>query len=356
MLSSNSYTSGPYTRSPTQFSSVNQPPVLQTSQVNFSPNVQRFQGSSIQSPYVHSDNLETLDHDILEMRNGLVSTKEKLKNFWTNAKRNPGYSQKCFLDARYFNNILTKEVYEGVVQEPMYIAIKEGNFTSDPNDGDRREFEAGFSFNEDAFKNSKGDIRLIRVIIEIGSEGKQSVSRHSNLIWIDTKRFNIYRFEPMHEHPYINVITEILSDYFEMKLPEYDFYLYEEFPQKTSSMKCPGQGWCSAFILMKAFMILTGKNMSFPEDTDEAEKLAMKFAYAVEYQYGIIPGEPIRVYGFFDGFSQNWFTPSKWTKAQKTAVGAGAGALAGGLFLGGWKGAILGAGIGGLGTYALTKN
>lgn len=133
MLSSNSYTSGPYTRSPTQFSSVNQPPVLQTSQVNFSPNVQRFQGSSIQSPYVHSDNLETLDHDILEMRNGLVSTKEKLKNFWTNAKRNPGYSQKCFLDARYFNNILTKEVYEGVVQEPMYIAIKEGNFTSDPN-------------------------------------------------------------------------------------------------------------------------------------------------------------------------------------------------------------------------------
>jgi len=337
----NEFSSGPFTTGSPQISRMSQIPILSTGTVETN---------------IQMQTMKPLEFGQLQSGGKIISTKDKLKNFWDNAKKNPGYSQKCYLDARYFNHILTKNIYPGVIPKPMYIAIAEGDFTSDPDDGDKREFRAGLGFDEQSLKDSSGTIRFIRVIIEIGKEGKQGVSRHSNLIWINTKTKNIYRFEPIADHPYFDVISGILSDYFEEKLPEYDFNIWGEFPQAMTSFSCPGRGYCSAFVLMKAMMIITGKDMMFPEDPNEAEKLAMKFSYAIEQQYGTLSGPPVLIYGYWDGFTQNWFTPSKWTSAQKTvATGLGAAAL-GGLLTRSWTGALLTGAAGAGAAYLLTKN
>ena len=192
----------------------------------------------------------------LELSDISKPSKEKLKNFWSEAKKNPGHSSKCYLDGRYFNHILSP--YEGLVHDPMFIGIEEGEFTEDPDDGDKREFEMRMIFDGQSLKNSNGPVRLIRVIIEIGHVETQGIARHSNLISIDTRNKKIWRFEPMRNHPYRWPIQRALFEYFEEVLPEYTLIMSPESPQLIKSPVCPGRGMCAAYVLMMAMKIVTG--------------------------------------------------------------------------------------------------
>ena len=276
-----------------------------------------------------------------------VSSKDKLKNFWSEAKKNSGMSSKCYLDGRYFNHVLSP--YEGLVRTPMFIGIEEGDFTEDPNDGDRREFEMRMLFNGQSLKDSSGPVRLIRMIIEIGRAGTQGIARHSNLISIDTRSKKIWRFEPIRDHPYRGPIQRGLIEYFEEILPDYTLIMSPEHPQLIESSVCRGRGMCAAYVLMMAMKVVTGRIRNwFPRDSNQAEKQILRFAFAIEQQFGILQGEPELDYGFFDNWSAAKYNPSNWTTGQKAAGGAAAGAVVGGLLLGGgWTGALVGAGIGG---------
>lgn len=281
-------------------------------------------------------------------------TKQMIKDFWSNAKGSP-MTTNCYLDGRYFNHVLSP--YEGTVQEPMYIGIEEGAFTSDPNDGDKREFEARVAFNTNALKMTSGKVRFIRVIIEIGrADQKQGVSRHSNLITICKERKMVKRFEPMANHPYRGPINSILEEYFGNILPDYKYSVCGDHPQSMTSPICPSRGMCAAYVLMKVMKILTGKGCGFPKDPIEAEKQVLKFAFAIEKIYGTLPGQPELDYGFFDNWSGSKWNPSNWSTGQKALGGAAVGAAAGGLLAKSWSGALIGAGIGGAAGWLLGRS
>jgi len=271
------------------------------------------------------------------------STKQALKEFCNVFPKSTRLSSKCYLDGRYFNYIMG--VYEGTVKEPIYIGIEEGELTSDPTDGNKREFTSALAWDESSLKRTSGTVRFIKLVIEIGKIGKQEISRHSNLIWIDTRNKTINRFEPRW-NTYTPVINDMLKDYFSEKMEGYKFRMIPEHPQFLENEICPGKGFCSAFILKKAMMLVTGHHCPWHKDPETAMRDIMRFSAAVEDYYGILPGEPLLEYGFWDS----------WSPTTKVLAGGAAGGLIGGILTRSWSGALAGGLIGGAGTYLLTRN
>ncbi len=253
-----------------------------------------------------------------------MSSKDKIKQFWKNARMNPGSSSKCYLDGRYFNYVLGP--YEGTVQEPIHITVEENQRESSSieNVG----YQVFLKFNDTSLNRTSGPVRLIKVVIEVGQEDSpDAISIHSNLVWIDMRNKIIYRFEPIDDDPYFDDINEALVNYFNVQMPEYGVELWNEHPQMLNSGTCPGRGMCSAFVLMQAMKILTGYNKSFPTNAKQAEAQILQFAFAIEQQYGKLNGKPEYEYGYkanwkkFKGGVKNaWGEYKQKLKAGKDAA------------------------------------
>lgn len=229
-----------------------------------------------------------------------MNDRQKLKTFWERASKYSGKSEKCYLDGRYFNRVLG--FYPGTIQEPMRISIQDNLAVSSSNDEDM-DYAVAFASDEYAIKNSSGPIRLFKLIIEIGKAGTPNgILTHSNLIWVDMRKKKVCRFEPMMNHPYSDVIQSTLMNYFK-GLKGFKFVLVNQHPQMLNSEKCAGRGMCSAFVLMQAMKILTEKDhIRYPTDPKKAEDQILRFAYAIEKDYGQLPGEPEYEYGY----KANW--------------------------------------------------
>ena len=298
--------------------------------------------------------------------NNLKSKREKVKTFWEEASKHDKRSTKCYLDGRYFNEVLS--VYEGTVLNTLNIRIEEGALTEDPNDGDLREFTVDLEFDTSQLKTiydrdrKEIPIVLIKMIIEISNNtmggNSKSISRHSNLIWINRKERKIIRFEPIANHPYLGPIQTVLIENFATILPGYKFQLDKQHPQIAESSICPTRGMCSAFVLMQAMKIITGKqHVSFPKNHIKAEKQSLRFAYSIEKIFGTLPGEPEMDFGWFDGWATSKANPKNWQNStQKAAIGGIGGAALGGLLFGSWSGALIGGALGAGGGYLLGKS
>lgn len=249
-------------------------------------------------------------------------TMEQLQGFFDKYADWQGRSSKCFLDGRYFWKVLAS--YPGLVESEMYIRINQGapvrdpavlaNYnldTSDPNtrrfdlqsasNSDLTPFTMYLTFNGNDLAKTKGvdaRYRLIKLLIDI-SDDPDAVrgTIHSNLIIIDTKRKMVKRFEPLFDPRYTFPIDRELEAFFAKNLPEYSYHMCDYHPQKAVSQICPSQGMCAAFVLKKAMCVVTGQRARkfksrTTDDMDQEEDKILRFADAIETEYGPLPGQP----------------------------------------------------------------
>lgn len=241
-----------------------------------------------------------------------LGTKSQLANFFTKYASHNKISDRCYLDGRYFWKVLAP--YMGLVGSEMYVRMNLGKLTEDPNDGTMREFEilpVAFDLEELSMTNgSPTRYRLIKLIIDISTDAASNQgSVHSNLIYIDTKNKTITRFEPMLDPQYTQPLNEYLQNTWKDILPGYAYMMLNEHPQLPVTDTCPSKGMCAAYTLKKAMMLVTGNDKPMNGPPDLEEKKIMKFADAIETEYGFIPGEAEIEAGLSIAYSPGGYYP-----------------------------------------------
>lgn len=346
-----------------------------------------------------------------------AGTEVQLREFFHKHLNHERLSEKCYLDGRYFWRVLSS--YKGLIPSEMYVRINQspavpaekivndmpldlmdnrtatfasqlsfadspdpqeelalqyaGNVLPQPKGVQIAPFQLSVAFDGEDLRRTKGypeRYRLIKLIIDIADHPKEVRGIvHSNLIYIDTKKKTVKRFEPLFDAPYLHPIDKALKAFFNENLPDYHYTMSPEHPQKATSTKCPTRGMCSAFILKKAMLLLAHNphhhdcQVEYPEakgmlhrwmsgwshkkdkrhqhrefvvhsqaDYDREEIKILQFADAIESEYGPLPGAPEIEFGYND-FGNNNLGGS---------LLAGLGGLA--------AGALLGGALGGLGT------
>ena len=260
-------------------------------------------------------------------------TMEQLQGFFEKYANHQGRSSKCFLDGRYFWKVLAS--YPGLVESEMYIRINQSapvrdpavlaNYNLDNTDLNTKKFDrqaAGsadltpftmyLTFDgNDLSKTKEANVRyrLIKLLIDI-SDDPDAVrgTIHSNLIIIDTKSKCVKRFEPLFDPRYTFPIDQELKSFFAQNLPKYRYHMCDYHPQKAVSQVCPSQGMCAAFVLKKAMCVITGQRVRkfrsrTTDDMDQEEDKILRFADAIETEYGPLPGNPTLEAGISLGFN-----------------------------------------------------
>lgn len=228
-------------------------------------------------------------------------------------------TKSCYLDGRYFNKVFEK--YPGLISKPLNISVvvnpdNKIEYTNHMKQGIINDQYPG----------------LLRVIIN--AKG----SRHSNLLILDYSHKKIYRYDPNGtSSPYYHHINQIIKNYLGMYF-DFDIIDINEPVSDPGNQICREQGikngFCVAYVIKFAHDWLNQKKYD-PSDI-------LQFAGTVEYLYGPLSKEKVDIeYGLF-GSSDNG--PNK----QGALVGAGVGALAGGLLIGGGAGVMGGLLAGGL--------
>lgn len=233
-------------------------------------------------------------------------------------------SDSCYLDGRYFNLVLSD--YPGLIPEPLVLVFTESVH------GNKRTFNQSMSFQSD-FTVDKKQPGLLRVIIVTPT------SRHSNLVILDYKSAQAYRFEPLGQAgTYYLEINRAIKNFLnplELTLNVIEVVgepLYEVHPD------CEKSGYCNAYNLLYAQSFINGTNFD-PSNIRE-------YVYQIEHEYQLPRfGEPEVEYGPYDG------QPGQ---PQNILGGALVGGLAGGLLLGA-PGALVG-GLGGAAIGSTIRN
>lgn len=232
-------------------------------------------------------------------------------------------SYACSLDGRYFN--LCLDEYEGLVKTPMHIYIAAG---------DNNTFESHIDMTESRLQLNPNFPDLIRVIIEV-SKDDGVVSRHSNLIVVDSTSSTVYRFEPLEAHAYKDAINQMLKEYFVRVIPSYSFKEISYHPQSIKDVRCRNKGLCVAYVTLVALQIVYGNGIDYSVSYADIRK----FVSAVEDMYNLnlsLESEADIEFGPYD-----------------VPLATVAGAIIGGPLLAlGWGGALLGGAAG----YALSEH
>lgn len=242
-----------------------------------------------------------------------IGTKVQLINFFTKYANHNGIASKCYLDGRYFWKVLAP--YSGLVASEMYIRMNLGKLTDDPTDGTMREFEIlppAFDVEELSMtKGAPARYRLIKLIIDISNDpASNQGSVHSNLIYIDTKNKTVTRFEPMFDANYTAPLNDVIRSTWTNLLPGYSYSMLDEHPQLPTTDTCPSKGMCAAYTLKKAMMLVTGNDKPMNGTPEQEELKIMKFADAIETEYGIIPGEADMEAGLSIAYSPGPYYPA----------------------------------------------
>lgn len=209
---------------------------------------------------------------------------EKLKNFFSKYKNHERMSGDCALDGRYFWKVL--QPYPGLIRSELYIRVNDfGNdLKISPPAWDHREL----------FENtSLGPYRIVKILIDIGQDPMDNAgSVHSNLLYFDVEKKNIVRFEPMLENRYSYLINDVLRAYFAGLLPSFSYEMRKDHPQLPTTEKCPRKGFCAAYTLKAAMLVITGKeNHRMDGNREVEEEKIMTFASAIQEEYGLYPDE-----------------------------------------------------------------
>lgn len=270
-----------------------------------------------------------LSQEEMEMEVAIKSemgTEDQLLNFFAKYKNHKRYSSKCALDGRYFWKVLAP--YAGLVESELVIRINQGpirevnpeemvasmsksfDYSISSQDDESipvRNFHAAIFFDPSELaktKNAGVRYRLIKVIMDISSDPESNTgSVHSNLIYIDTKKKEVVRFEPLFDEYYTDPINTMMAKYFKDLLPQYSFRMLKEHPQLPSTDSCPSKGMCAAYVLKKAMMVVTGNDRPLDRDYKDEERKIMIFADAIETEYGDLPDAETMESGVSVGFS-----------------------------------------------------
>jgi hypothetical protein len=330
------------------------------------------------------------------------STEAQLREFFHKYVNHQRLSEKCYLDGRYFWKVLSS--YAGLIPSEMYVRINErpavaasellartpldlddpmtarmapqisSPLAIEPEGVMATPFQLLLTFDGEDLSRTKcypERYRLIKLIIDVATNPQDVRGTvHSNLIYIDTKKKTVKRFEPLFDAPYLHPVDKALKAFFNENLPEYHYTVSPEHPQKTISNRCTSRGMCAAFVLKKAMLLLAhnphrhdcqveyqeakgmlGKWLSgwstkkhkkhqhrefvvhSQADYDREELKILQFADAIEAEYGRLPGVPELEFGpgYGDGGEIG------------EALAAGVGGLIGGALASG----ALGGGYGG---------
>lgn len=173
-------------------------------------------------------------------------------------------TKECWLDGRYIDSVL--DGYSGYARKYMTIDIAKDE-TADV-DGPRK------------FDLDSDHIELVRIRITIDVDDE--ILRHSNLLIIDNKRREVYRFEPMMDHHYNDILDEVIKRYAKDIVPQYQYMEMSQHPE-TYENTCAHQGLCVAYVIMVGvlFALDMTENVTF---TDDGIK---RFVSAVKDQYRV---------------------------------------------------------------------
>lgn len=233
----------------------------------------------------------------------------------------------CYLDGRYFSKVLSS--YPGLLPNDLHIFIREKKTTAILPQRDI------FSVQMKENKIDKDYPGLLKLVI-ITPE-----SIHSNLLILDYSAGIVHRFEPLGvKAPFFDKVNQILESYLSLFLDlevrvidvDLDTILDEKNPHCVKRKE--RSGFCTAYILLYAYCYLNGKEFDPTE--------IRRFAKMIETTYGPLPMEgKEEEYGLWGNENPN--------QNRNTVIGAGTGALTGGLLLGPVGligGTLLGGGLG----------
>lgn len=176
----------------------------------------------------------------------------------------------CAFDQNYFWTVLSP--YAGLVRAELVISPGLGQQLT-------CQFDSRSLAATKGALNSDGKLtrfRLIKALINLPEYP------HSNLIYIDTLKKEVIRFEPLQVlfPETTRLINRTLEAEFEKILPSYGYRMLHEHP------KLPGT--CSTsemYILNKAMRIVTGYDRPLTEDPAQEEDKILRFADAIELEY-----------------------------------------------------------------------
>jgi hypothetical protein len=229
-----------------------------------------------------------------------------------------GPTTSSYLDGRYVNLALAR--YKGLSPEPVTIRITEEKPYMDPKDGWVQRFKTNWPTTPFYPKLDPNYPDLIRVVIEIERrETPESkavlMTRHSNLLVIESSTKRVFRFEPMANHKYRDIINDELKRF--VAPLGYAYSEVDGHPQTSEA----DRGMCIAYTLKYAAMYIANMELDFYEDPSDI----LRFAGAIERTYTLPEGSMLDV------------------ETGGAAVAGGAGV---GLLVAGIPGALIGGAIG----------
>lgn len=257
-------------------------------------------------------NFDMPEDEMADLMRSEMGDVEQLATFFDRYRNHERMSEKCALDGRYFWKVLV--VYEGLVNSEIYIRINQGAHVQDPENGLVREFKAQISFDPSELERVMGSskrYRLIKIILDISDNAESNTgSVHSNLLYIDTAEREAVRFEPMVEPYYTEIVDKLLEGYLKPLLPEgYTYRSLPDHPQLPMTDACPSKGMCAAYVLKKAMMLVTRNDRAMDGEHEAEEMKIMKFADAIETEYGELPNPELAESGVGIGFSTEYGHP-----------------------------------------------
>ncbi|SNW62684.1 Hypothetical protein ORPV_780 [Orpheovirus IHUMI-LCC2] len=219
-------------------------------------------------------------------------------------------SKSCYLDGRYFNEVL--KWYDGLISEPILLNIEI----------DEDDTEINLHANIQDPKNNT--ILLGRIIINTLIMDAQH--RHSNLILIDKENKEIWLLEPNEYKDIVNDdIRKIIREQIGNLLPSFSLNVISNSISEEDNLpsQCMQGGYCNAYIIKYALDYLSEKEYD-PSDIK-------KFVAWVENNYDLPPGEPdVEFQGYY--YADN----SGADFALGALTGVALGGLLGGPWYGGW--------------------
>jgi len=285
--------------------SVNQRSPLETFAAQFQPSQQPVLSQQRESPLEQMQNVpQEVIEQFQELPAGInmeeaivvdLGTPQQLYTFFDKYRGWSKPSNKCFLDGRYFWKVLAP--YPGLVKSEMYLRIDYLKEVGEEGE-EIREFESFLGLDLAdviATKGQNARYRIIKFLIDISNHPHEaSGSVHSNLIYIDSEKKRVHRFEPLADHEYTEPINKMVKSFFKSILPEYEYVMNDEHPQLPRTDRCPSKGMCAAYVLKKAMQLavkdVTDQHFEhYSDDHDLEEEKILRFASAIENEYGPIP-------------------------------------------------------------------
>lgn len=242
-------------------------------------------------------------------------TTKQLVEFWEKYTGYDKQSDKCYLDGRYFYKVLFP--FKGLCLDEFYLQVHHGLYVELDNGCKGRTLDTKIDFDPGILNLAEGPLRLVKMVIAGTIESDENKGTlHCNLLYFDYKKMEIVRFEPILDQHYTPYVNLKLKEYFKEIMPDFTYRMLDCHPQLIKSDRCPSKGMCMAYVLKLAMILISTSNdfiihdvCPFIYDYDEEEERILRFASAIETEYGSLLGKPELEYGWYDDFKESKYHP-----------------------------------------------